>query len=175
MELTCLAFTVDGAALLAGTATGQLLMIDLRSFKDEPKKVTGNGEGKRVVGISVQRRIKKTTTVSSQPVSPTQKQRVVSKASPKPIRPLATQDPNVKPDPATRRVSAPTTGAKSPVQSRLGKTAGTLNRIPGTPLRKVSGKAGSTLFPGKGKGTTSSSLTSSMNGIENATEDDEAG
>lgn len=177
--LTSLTFTTDGAALLAGTESGHLLMIDLRSFKDEPKRISVSSEGKRIVGISVQRRIKKTAAAHSQPTSPGQKQRVVSRTSPKPAKPLTTQDPNVKSDGTARRVSAPTARPKPPVKSPVqmkAVKAGTLSRIPGTPARKVNGAKGiPTPLSGRPKRTASNTMTSSMTGVENAMDDDETG
>lgn len=156
-------------------------MIDLRSFKDEPKRISVSSEGKHIVGISVQRRIKKTAASSSQPTSPSQKQRVVSITSPKPTKPLTTQDPNVKSHGTARRVSAPTArpkpSVKSPVQMKAVK-AGTLSRIPGTPARKVNGtgtKGIPTPLSGRPKRTASNTMTSSMTGVENAMDDDATG
>ena len=52
--LTSLLFTADGASLLVGTASGELLIQDLRSLDKLPRKLVVGLSDERVLGLAVQ-------------------------------------------------------------------------------------------------------------------------
>ncbi|KAH9857191.1 WD40-repeat-containing domain protein [Lenzites betulinus] len=56
--VTCLSFSAEGAAVYAGTENGKFLLLDLRALDKPPKSTTISDNGDRIVGLSVQRKLK---------------------------------------------------------------------------------------------------------------------
>ncbi|KAL0566468.1 hypothetical protein V5O48_015542 [Marasmius crinis-equi] len=78
VPITSLSFSPEGALIYAGTATGKILVLDLRSLDKLPSGVEIMGASGRVVSISVQKKIsatpssrKTSTAPSSTATSPT--------------------------------------------------------------------------------------------------------
>ncbi|KLO14878.1 hypothetical protein SCHPADRAFT_927543 [Schizopora paradoxa] len=174
-SLSSIAFSADGANVLLGTETGQLLVLDLRGLDKPPKKITVTADGKRVVGIAVQKKSK--ATISKAPNSPVISTTKSAKpTSPKSSKPLASHDLNVKKPSLPHRApgSSTTDSAKSsnplasPPTTRASRVTSTRNPS-GTPAktRKASTTA-SKPTPGRKASTSVTPAKGGLRGRENA-------
>ncbi|CAK5277435.1 unnamed protein product, partial [Mycena citricolor] len=96
VELTCLTFSQDGSLIYLGTASGKLLLLDLRALDKPPKVVIISEDGSPVETISVQRKLK-TPESTAKPLSTAKEPAVTTK--PKTLEVKGQQDPS----PAKRR------------------------------------------------------------------------
>ncbi|KAH8117122.1 WD40-repeat-containing domain protein [Phellopilus nigrolimitatus] len=165
--LSSLSFTADGVAMLMGTETGQLLVQNLRTIDkgQNPKKLVISAEGKRIVGLAVQKKLKSASIAKSPNAI---KAKGPLKQSPRTSKPLTTQDINVRPSPATRRTSASAVQPRSPAVRPV-RAMSAADRASGAPARRMkSPKEMATPVPARPRRMAISPFTSSMAGSENS-------
>ncbi|KAI0664679.1 WD40-repeat-containing domain protein [Cubamyces menziesii] len=131
--ITCLSFSVEGAAVFAGTENGKFLVLDLRALDKPPKSITISENGDRIVALCVQRKLKpgeaqtKPATAATKPLV----QRDVNKTATT-TRPSAPNEPVKKP---LDKDTGTTTTPRRPVA----RTASTSNQANAPAGRVASG------------------------------------
>ncbi|KAK1228771.1 hypothetical protein PQX77_002701 [Marasmius sp. AFHP31] len=159
VPITTLSFSPEGALIYAGTVTGRILILDLRSLDKPPVVVEIMGGTGRVVGISVQKKTSGSTTTPSTRKSSTVSPTTSTATSPVTRRTVSVSKPGT---PATKRTvstsarSATSTAAKPGSSTINHKTTNTVTRKVFSPIRSPlanssSGnrKNGETDSPGK--------------------------
>ncbi|KAF8514070.1 WD40-repeat-containing domain protein [Gautieria morchelliformis] len=94
IPITSMTFTADGTSVAVGTENGKVIVQDLRAMDHEHRTlpVCGEGRGERIIGISIQRRIKTSPSTSS--AAATKKATTTAKLPTSLSVPLATIDLN---------------------------------------------------------------------------------
>ncbi|THH28496.1 hypothetical protein EUX98_g5691 [Antrodiella citrinella] len=145
VPLTSLLFSPEGAALYAGTETGKILALDLRSLDKPPKSITISGEGRQIVCMTVQRKLKpgessaKPTTSMSKSVAPQEIKRTTTRRTASNTTTVTLTVPVPDKKATTTRaklttiISPPrtrTTSTTTPVRSRVTSAAATTRPTP---------------------------------------------
>ncbi|KAF9478488.1 WD40 repeat-like protein [Pholiota conissans] len=103
VELTTLGFSPEGAVIYLGTATGKILVVDLRALDKPPKSITISENGSRIQTISIQKKSKNPTaktpvTAATKKTPAEATRRTASKPAPSPTR-----KPSLPTSPIARR------------------------------------------------------------------------
>ncbi|KAL0067041.1 hypothetical protein AAF712_005825 [Marasmius tenuissimus] len=134
VPITTLSFSPEGALIYAGTVTGKILVLDLRSLDKPPAAVEITGGTGRVVGISVQKKASgSTTTTPSTRKSSTVTSTTSTTTSPTSRRTVSVSKPGT---PATKRTVS--TSARSATSTAVKPGSSTITKKPtDTVTRKV--------------------------------------
>ncbi|KDR73718.1 hypothetical protein GALMADRAFT_142169 [Galerina marginata CBS 339.88] len=153
--LTSLGFSPEGAAIYFGTATGKLLLVDLRALDKPPKTITLSVNGSRVQTISVQKKAK--TTIDGPTKTPVGASAAIIRKPSAPSEPLPTTrrainnapaKPTSKTAPSPARPRAATGGAAASPASRRVPSSVKEGGPASTPLKRpISKEAKNVLSP----------------------------
>ncbi|PPR02051.1 hypothetical protein CVT24_011150 [Panaeolus cyanescens] len=163
--LTTIGFSPEGAAIYLGTATGKLLIVDLRALDKPPKTVVISQDGNRIQTMSVQRKLAKSATDTKTPLTTTTKLNKKPSAEAMPITKKGTTSTvssatrsKVASSPVRTRAAKPVTASPVPPRRIVATTKPTSNpvtkKVAASPKRNINDSSDDT--PSKGQSDTPS-------------------